>query len=50
MTTTSRAVCLNRISMKYIARAGKKDATIQELKKARWYLDREIANMEKASG
>jgi hypothetical protein len=37
-------------TVKYIARAGKKDATLQELKKARWYLDREIANMEKASG
>lgn len=41
--------CLGN-TVKYIARAGKKDATIQELKKARWYLDREIANMEKASG
>ncbi len=41
--------CLGN-TIKYIARAGKKDATIQELKKARWYLDREIANMEKASG
>jgi hypothetical protein len=33
-------------TVKYISRAGKKDATLQELKKARWYLDREIANME----
>ncbi len=33
-------------TVKYINRAGKKDATLQELKKARWYLDREIANME----
>ena len=41
--------CLGN-TIKYIARAGKKDATIQELKKARWYLDREIANMENASG
>ena len=37
-------------TVKYIARAGKKDATIQELRKARWYLDREISNMEKVGG
>ncbi len=29
--------------VKYIARAGKKDAVLQELKKARWYLDRKIS-------
>lgn len=33
-------------TVKYISRAGKKDAVIQDLKKARWYLDREISNME----
>lgn len=38
--------CLGN-TVKYIARAGKKDATLQELKKARWYLDREIANLER---
>lgn len=38
--------CLGN-TVKYIARAGKKDALVQDLKKARWYLDREIANMEK---
>ena len=32
--------CLGN-TVKYIARAGKKDATIQDLKKALWYLDRE---------
>lgn len=34
---------------KYISRAGKKDAkaTLQDLKKAAWYLDREIATREK---
>jgi len=32
--------------VKYILRCGKKDADIQELKKARWYLEREIANRE----
>ena len=35
--------------IKYISRAGKKnpDKRIEDLKKARWYLDREIRNMEK---
>ena len=37
--------CLGNV-IKYILRAGKKDATIQELKKARWYLDRHISNLE----
>ena len=34
--------------VKYISRAGKKnpDKRIEDLKKARWYLDREIKNME----
>jgi hypothetical protein len=41
--------CLGN-TIKYIARAGKKDATLQELKKARWYLDREIANLESRNG
>ncbi len=35
-------------TIKYISRAGKKDALVQELKKARWYLDREISNIEKS--
>lgn len=35
-------------AIKYIWRAGKKDGaeTVQDLKKARWYLDREIARLE----
>lgn len=37
-------------TVKYIARAGKKigtqKGTIQDLKKGRWYLDREISNLE----
>lgn len=37
--------CLGN-AVKYIARAGKKDALVQDLKKARWYLDREIARLE----
>ncbi len=34
--------CLGN-TVKYISRAGKKDVLLQDLKKARWYLDREIA-------
>lgn len=30
-------------TVKYIARAEHKGATVQDLEKARWYLDREIA-------
>lgn len=36
-------------TVKYIARAEHKGATIEDLKKARWYLDREIANREKGT-
>lgn len=37
-------------TVKYISRAGKKDgeATVKDLKKARWYLDRAISRMEAA--
>ena len=38
--------CLGN-SVKYIARAGKKDSRIDDLKKARWYIDREIQNAER---
>lgn len=34
--------------IKYIARAEHKGNPLQDLKKARWYLDREIVNREKA--
>jgi hypothetical protein len=39
--------CLGN-TVKYISRAGKKDpmALIEDLKKARWYLDREISALE----
>lgn len=33
-------------AVKYIARAGKKGDRLEDLKKARWYLDREIMNAE----
>ncbi len=32
--------------VKYVLRAGRKNNTIEDLKKARWYLDRAIKNME----
>lgn len=34
--------------VKYLSRAGKKDPdkTLEDLKKARWYLDRHIQNLE----
>ena len=35
-------------TVKYIARAELKGAPLEDLKKARWYLDREIANRTKA--
>ena len=35
--------------VKYILRAEKKGAPIEDLKKARWYLDREITKREEAA-
>jgi len=42
--------CLGN-SVKYIARAGKKDPSkhIEDLEKARWYLDREIEKLKTKS-
>lgn len=37
--------CLGN-AIKYILRCGKKDDPLQELKKARWYINREIAVRE----
>jgi mRNA interferase MazF len=39
-------------AVKYISRAGKKDPakTVEDLKKARWYIDREIERLEAAEG
>lgn len=36
--------------VKYVSRAGKKGAALEDLKKARWYLDRKIQLMEKKNG
>ena len=33
-------------AVKYISRAGKKGSVLEDLKKARWYLDRRIAALE----
>lgn len=35
-------------AVKYIWRAGDKGDEIEDLKKARWYIDREIARLERA--
>lgn len=35
--------------VKYVLRAEKKDATLEDLKKARWYLEREIAARQLAA-
>lgn len=35
-------------AVKYIWRAGQKSDELEDLKKARWYLDREIRRMEKS--
>ena len=32
--------------IKYVSRAGKKGDILEDLKKARWYLDREISRLE----
>lgn len=44
----SLGFCLGN-AIKYIARAGKKGAAIEDLEKAAWYLHREIENRKKAS-
>ncbi|HEX9844157.1 MAG TPA: DUF3310 domain-containing protein [bacterium] len=35
-------------ALKYLARAGKKGNALEDLRKARWYLDRQITRMEAA--
>jgi hypothetical protein len=43
--------CLGN-AVKYISRAGRKDpaTTVEDLEKARWYLDREIASLRGTQG
>lgn len=45
----SLGFCLGNV-VKYISRAGKKNPLIEDLRKARWYLDREISNLEGPNG
>lgn len=33
-------------AVKYLSRAGKKDDVVDDLKKALWYIEREISNIE----
>lgn len=40
--------CLGN-TVKYISRSGKKGDALEDLKKARWYLDREIQTLEAAN-
>ena len=37
-------------AMKYLWRAGLKNDQLEDLKKARWYVDREIARLQKKAG
>lgn len=41
-----KSFCLGNV-LKYLSRCGKKDAPLQDLKKAHWYLSREIAERER---
>jgi hypothetical protein len=43
--TEHMSFCLGNV-IKYIWRADEKGATLEDLKKARWYLNREIAKRE----
>jgi hypothetical protein len=38
--------CLGNV-VKYISRAGKKGSKVEDLKKAQWYLERKILQLEK---
>lgn len=46
--TEHMSFCLGN-AVKYIWRAGHKGTAIEDLKKARWYIDREIAKREQDS-
>lgn len=41
--------CLGN-AIKYIWRAGEKGDAIEDLKKARWYIDREISRLDRSKG
>lgn len=44
--TEHMGFCLGNV-VKYVMRAPHKNSQLEDLKKARWYLDREIARLEK---
>lgn len=46
ITVTEHMSFLRGNAMKYLWRAGAKGKELEDLKKARWYLNREIANLE----
>jgi hypothetical protein len=46
ITVTEHMSFLRGNAMKYLWRAGEKGDALTDLRKARWYLDREIANLE----
>lgn len=46
ITITEHMTFLRGNAMKYLWRAGSKGDALEDLKKARWYLDREIQNLE----
>jgi uncharacterized protein DUF3310 len=51
ITVTEHMSFLRGNAMKYLWRAGEKGDALTDLRKARWYLDREIANLQaRASG
>lgn len=47
--TEHMGFCLGNV-IKYVWRTREKGAVLEDLKKARWYLDREISKLEKESG
>ena len=49
ITITEHMSFLLGNAMKYIWRSDHKSSSIEDLKKARWYLDREISNREAAA-
>lgn len=49
ITITEHMTFLRGNAMKYLWRAGSKGSELEDLKKARWYIDREIANLQEAS-
>jgi hypothetical protein len=49
ITVTEHMSFLRGNAVKYLWRAGSKGDELEDLRKARWYLDREIANLERRS-